>query len=79
MPVLRVFVNFVGCAVERGCFKGAGCREWDVVPFCGADWMGVVWRGGLIWQVERCDMIKISRTCYSCCDVGEPGSEMRAL
>jgi hypothetical protein len=22
MPVLRVFVNFEGCAVERGCFKG---------------------------------------------------------
>jgi hypothetical protein len=35
--------------------------------------------GGLIWQVERCDVIKISRTCYSCYDVGEPGSEMRAL
>jgi hypothetical protein len=34
--------------------------------------------GGLIWQVERCDVIKISRTCYSC-DVREPGSEMRAL
>jgi hypothetical protein len=79
MPVLRDFVNFGGCAVEQGCFKGAGCRGWDGVPFCGADWMGVVWMGGLIWQVERCDVIEISRTCYSCCDVGEPGSEMRAL
>jgi hypothetical protein len=45
MPVLRVFLNFEGCAVERGCFKGAGCRGWDGVPFCGADWMSVVWRG----------------------------------
>jgi hypothetical protein len=45
MPVLRVFVNFVGCAVQRGCFKGAGGRGWDEVPFCGADWMGVVRKG----------------------------------
>jgi hypothetical protein len=45
LPVLRVFVNFEGCAVERGCFKGAGCRGWGGVPFCEADWMGVVWRG----------------------------------
>jgi hypothetical protein len=44
-PVLRVFINFEGCAVERGYFKGAGCREWDGVLFCGADWMGVVRRG----------------------------------
>jgi hypothetical protein len=26
VPVLRVFVSYKGCVVERGCFKGVGCR-----------------------------------------------------
>jgi hypothetical protein len=52
---------------------GRGSVLWSRLDGCGVE------GGDLIWQVERCDVIEISRTCYSCCDVGEPGSEMCAL
>jgi hypothetical protein len=50
---------------------GRGSVLWSRLDGCGAE-------GDLIWQVERCDVIEISRTCCSC-DVGQPGSEMRPL
>jgi hypothetical protein len=78
MPVLCVFVNFEGCAVERGVLRVRAVG--DGTGFHSVEPIGWVWcGGGMMWQVERCDEIKISHTCYSCCDVGEPGNEMRAL
>jgi hypothetical protein len=43
-PVLSVFVDFDCCAVERGVLRVRAVGGSDGIPFCGANWMGVVWR-----------------------------------